>query len=99
MPCLTQETKEPHEGEAIPSAPRRSMPPLPRQSGDFTAERAVSPAGSRPQPKQLSSTSSTSPARPERPPAPMVPERPVAPTLAINNKQEFEILDEEQGGK
>ena len=79
------------------------MPPLPRQSGDFTAKIAASPAGPRSQPRKSGFISvpgtslSDSLDRLEQPSSPS--SRPVPLTLAVSDLHENEILDEEQGGK
>jgi hypothetical protein len=87
------------------SPPQRSMPPLPRQSGDFTAKIPVSPAGPRSQPGKTNSTSvpGTSsfdpPTRLDQRSSSSSSARPVPHTLVIDDMREHEILDEEEGGK
>ena len=94
---------KPFEKYAPLSPPHRSMPPLPRQSGDFTAKKPLSPAGPRSQHGKTSSTSVPgtfsfdSPTRLEQQSSSSA--RPVLHTLAIDDMHEYEILDEEEGGK
>ncbi|KIM81016.1 hypothetical protein PILCRDRAFT_821853 [Piloderma croceum F 1598] len=96
-----QETMKPFEKCAPLSPPQRSMPPLPRQSGDFTTKNLVSPAGPRSQPGKTGSTSVPgtssfdSPTRLEQQSSSSA--RPVPHTLVIEDMHEYEILDEEEG--
>ena len=108
MPERTQEAEEQLEEDATPYPQQRSIPPPPRQSVDFAVQKAPSPAGPRFQHKRTSSSSApatsspVSPTRPDLPSsstAPASSARPVPTALAISDKHDFEILDEEEGGK